>query len=228
MHCFAYHKISLAAFLLLTLISCGGPSTPTDTTPPTVVSTNPTNGAIDVPVSTQMGVTFSEDMDCTTLMAAGTFTLSPAVSGTVNCSGTSASIIPSANLAYNTSYTATITTAAQDLAGNALVSNYSWTFTTEKAISLSWSANRETAVNNTGGGYSVYYSTTPGFGINDAGVTTVDVPYVSGAQAPTNTIVSLTSGTYYFKVVAYSALNPPGSSGGSQSQPSTEMSIVVP
>jgi hypothetical protein len=50
---------------------------------------------------------------------------------------------PTANLAAGTTYTATITTAAQDLAGNALAgnqaalpatSNYVWTFTTSAAV----------------------------------------------------------------------------------------------
>lgn len=223
---YKYHRVLLAILLLLGLVSCGGSKIPPDTTPPTVILVSPADSATGVSVSTQVDATFSENMDCTTLVA-GVFTLD-SVGGTVSCSGNSASFIPSANLAYNTSYTATITTAAQDQAGNALASNYSWSFTTVQTISLSWNANRETAVNSAGGGYTVYYSTASGFSIGDTGVTTVDVPYVSGAQAPTSTAITLVSSTYYFKIVAYSALNPPGGSSGSQSQLSTEVTIAVP
>ncbi len=88
------------------------------------------------------------------------------------------------------------------------------------SISVSWNANRESAVNAPGGGYRVYYSTTPGFDIATANV--IDEPYVSGPSAHTSTTIQLASGTYYFKVVAYSALNSAGS------EPSQESSIVIP
>jgi hypothetical protein len=52
------------------------------------------------------------------------------VSGIVTYSGTTALFSPSANLLSNVVYTATITTGAKDLAGNSLVSNYIWSFTT--------------------------------------------------------------------------------------------------
>lgn len=95
-------------------------------------------------------------------------------------------------------------------------------------VSVNWNANRETAVNTTGGGYTVYYSTSAGFNIGDAGVTSIDVPYVSGALAPSAITVKLaTAGTYYFKIIAYSALNPPGGSSGSQSAVSAEISVTV-
>jgi len=103
-----------------------------DTTPPTVSSTTPVNLAIGVAVNAAISVTFSEAMDPLTVTAP-TFTvkagLTP-VSGTVNYSGTTATFTPTDNLAYSTSYTATVTTLAKDLAGNALASNYVWSFTT--------------------------------------------------------------------------------------------------
>lgn len=87
-------------------------------------------------------------------------------------------------------------------------------------VTVSWEQNRETAVNSLGGGYRVYYSTTENFNITNANV--VDVLYVSGPATPTSIIISLSSGTYYFKVVAYSNLNPSGSG------PSRETSVSVP
>ena len=45
-----------------------------------------------------------------------------------------ATLTPSTSLAYNTTYTATVTTGETDLAGNALTSNYVWTFTTAAMV----------------------------------------------------------------------------------------------
>ncbi len=101
---------------------------PTDTTPPTITSTNPSNNATGVSVSTSISATFSEAMDSSTINTS-TFTVS-GVSGTVTYSGNTATFTPSANLSYNTTYTATITTGVRDLAGNSMSSDYTWSFTT--------------------------------------------------------------------------------------------------
>ena len=86
-------------------------------------------------------------------------------------------------------------------------------------IRISWTANREAAVNSAGGGYKIHYSSTAGFSVPASNV--IDVPFVSGT-APTSANVTLASGRYYFKVVAYSALNTSGSA------PSTEATVLVP
>jgi uncharacterized repeat protein (TIGR02543 family) len=101
-------------------------------TPPTVSSTDPVNAATGVALNKQIAATFSKTMDASTITTA-TFTLMQGntfVSGTVSYVGTTATYKPSSNLAPNTLYTATITTGAKDLAGNALVNNYVWSFTT--------------------------------------------------------------------------------------------------
>jgi len=95
-------------------------------------------------------------------------------------------------------------------------------------VSISWNPNRETAVNTTGGGYKVYYSTSSGFSISDAGVSMVDVPFVAPPAAPTTTSLQLATGRYNFRVVAYSALTPHGGSGGSTSTPSNQIALTVP
>src|SRR5258705_10414770 len=71
-------------------------------------------------------------------LSTASFTLRPtaggaAVTGTVNVSSDTAMFVPSSNLAASTQYTATITTAAKDAAGNALAANYTWQFTTGAA-----------------------------------------------------------------------------------------------
>ncbi|MHB8853304.1 MAG: Ig-like domain-containing protein [Ignavibacteriaceae bacterium] len=104
-------------------------------TPPTVSSTNPLNNATNVALNQKVAATFSTTMDASTITTA-TFTLMQGtsfVAGTVSYSGTTATFAPGSNLAPNTVYTATITTGAKDLSGNALASNYVWTFTTGAA-----------------------------------------------------------------------------------------------
>src|SRR5205823_5125465 len=75
---------------------------------------------------------FSEPMDPLTATTV-TFILKQGttpVAGTVTYAGVTATFNPLNNLAPNTTYTATITTGAKDLAGNALPGNFVWNFTT--------------------------------------------------------------------------------------------------
>ena len=98
--------------------------------------TDPANGDTDVAINKKIAATFSEAMDPLTITTA-TFTLTgpgaTPVSGAVTYVGLVATFTPAANLAASTVYTATITTGAKDLAGNALASDYVWTFTTGAA-----------------------------------------------------------------------------------------------
>jgi hypothetical protein len=109
-----------------------------DVTPPTVISTDPANNATGVAINKKIAATFSEAMDPTTITSTK-FTLqqgTTSVSGTVTYAGTTAIFTPTSNLAATTTYTATITTGAKDLAGNALASNYVWSFTTAAAADV--------------------------------------------------------------------------------------------
>jgi hypothetical protein len=114
-----------------------------DTTPPTVSSTVPAASATGVAIGSDLTATFSEAMIPGTLSAT-TFTLAgpgaTEVAGVVSYTGTTATFNPSSDLAGSTVYTATITTGAQDLAGNALASNHVWTFTTAAVLPLGPSA----------------------------------------------------------------------------------------
>jgi hypothetical protein len=108
-------------------------------TVPTVTSTIPLNGAVGVPLNQIVSATFSTAMNPATLNSA-TFTLTgpgaTAVTGLVAYAsvGNTLTFTPSANLAANTLFTATITTGAQNLEGTALAANYVWTFTTGAAV----------------------------------------------------------------------------------------------
>ncbi|MDB5232679.1 MAG: hypothetical protein JWN76_3484 [Chitinophagaceae bacterium] len=100
---------------------------------PIVVSTDPANGATNVPLNKTITANFSTAMNAATIVAPGTFTIKQGannVAGVVTYAGTTATFKPAAALAPNTVYTGTITTAAKDVAGNAMSANYVWTFTT--------------------------------------------------------------------------------------------------
>lgn len=103
-----------------------------DVVVPTVTTTEPNNNAIGVSTNKVISIEFSEAMTATTINA-NTFTVTQggnAVAGTVAYSGTTATFTPTTPFTSNTGYTATITTGAKDLAGNALAANIAWSFTT--------------------------------------------------------------------------------------------------
>lgn len=108
-----------------------------DTAPPTVTRSYPVPGAPGVPTGISLTATFNEAMDpitvnttSFTLQASG-LPLGPVLPGTVTYVGLIATFNPDIDLDADTEYTATITTDAKNLAGNALASNHVWTFTTE-------------------------------------------------------------------------------------------------
>ncbi|MFH0871529.1 MAG: Ig-like domain-containing protein, partial [bacterium] len=135
-----YHLFMLILILSVFFITgCGGGENghwlPGDTIAPTVSSTVPANAATGVAINSAMAATFSEVMDPATITTT-TFTLqqgATAVSGAVTYAGVTAVFTPASNLAANTLFTATITTGVKDLAGNALASDYVWSFTTGAA-----------------------------------------------------------------------------------------------
>jgi hypothetical protein len=104
-------------------------------TQPTVTLTVPANLATNVPLNQIVSATFSKAMNPATINSA-TFTLTgtggASVSGLLAYAaiGNTLTFTPIANLTPSTLFTATITTGAKDLSGNALASNYVWTFTT--------------------------------------------------------------------------------------------------
>ena len=113
----------------------------TNASAPTVISTDPANAAINVPLNQKVAATFSTFMDPSTISAVGTFTLAEtiggaAVPGTVSYAGKTAVFTPTANLTASTQYTATITTAAKDLTGVAMAANFVWSFTTGIATNV--------------------------------------------------------------------------------------------
>lgn len=109
--------------------------------PPTITLTNPADLDTDVALNATVNATFSKAMDPLTLTTV-TFTVQPTgpplgalVLGAVTYDALTniATFTPTSPLTASTQYTATVTTAATDLAGNALASGLvpnPWTFTT--------------------------------------------------------------------------------------------------
>jgi hypothetical protein len=138
---FAMNKIGIAACLLVILgAGCGDPDknavnagSPLAT--PAVTSVTPLAGSTLVcPNTAIVSATFNKAMNPATINTS-TFTLSSgagAVAGTVSYVAATnvATFTPTATLAANTTFTATITTGAMDIFGNPLAANFTWTFTT--------------------------------------------------------------------------------------------------
>jgi len=106
----------------------------TTVAPPTVIATDPFTNETGVNVNKTITATFSRAMDPSTIISpATTFTLrqgTTVILGVVTYSGTIASFKPANALEAGRIYTATITTAAKDLAGIPIANNYVWSFTT--------------------------------------------------------------------------------------------------
>jgi fibronectin type 3 domain-containing protein len=104
----------------------------------TLPSISPANSATGVNISTNITATFSEDMDSSTINSS-TFNVRDNANNLVpgivsyNSSTRTATFDPSSNLGYLTTFIATVTTGVQDLAGNNLLSNMVWSFTTSSS-----------------------------------------------------------------------------------------------
>lgn len=123
---------------------------------PYVTSTDPKNGDINVQLDKVLLATFSKEMNVSTINST-TFTLMQGlipVTGDVSYDGAIARFKPLVNLLPGTLYTATITTGAKDLAGNALAANYVWSFTTAAAaqFTVALSSSPPEGGNTSGGG----------------------------------------------------------------------------
>lgn len=99
---------------------------------PVVSSTIPTNGAFGVPLNQVISVNFNEEMNPETIDLSSIIITAGdvVIPGTVTYSGLTATFTPSTRLTTNTLYTGRVTTAVKDEAGNALQTDFVWTFTT--------------------------------------------------------------------------------------------------
>jgi hypothetical protein len=171
-------KILCVTFLLLIFSAgCSDSSKPGAKTPPTAVSVGPASATAGSCPNTVVTVTFSKAMNPATLDAA-TFTLTAPgaapVTGAVSYAAGSdtATFTPSASLALNTIYTATITTGATDTFGNAMAADFVWSFTTGSTVCLA--------------GAPTVISSAPPNGSSGVCPNTVAIAGFSGAMNPTS------------------------------------------
>ncbi len=207
-----------------------GISVTVDNSAPDVNFTNPLDGAIHVAVTTTVDVVFSEDMDSSSVNTS-TFLLHDGTTytaGTVSYDSTTqtAIFIPAADLATDTTYTATVTTGVTDLAGNSIIQDKVWSFTTEAfatdatapstitdlsasdrtstSITLSWTAPGDDGSTGTATEYDIRYSTLPIVTPDDwaEAIQIVDEPYpLEAGNGQSYTVGSLSPETsYYFAI----------------------------
>lgn len=144
-------RLLCAALCLISACGFSGRGHDDPATTPTVLSSTPINGAIDVPLDGSVSATFSEAMDPATLTTS-TFTLTTgvppvAVPGMVIYANSTAVFWPAADLASDGVFTATISTEANSGSGVALAAQYAWSFTGDgvavggPAVTLGTAAN---------------------------------------------------------------------------------------
>jgi hypothetical protein len=196
-----------------------------DTTPPTVISTNPAAAAVGVCINKALNITFSEPMNPLTITTA-TITLATTsgtpVTGLVSYDVPTniATFTPNANLTGSpaTNYTATIEggiNGVKDTAGNALVVDYVTTFTTNASVCTTAPALGSAAGFGGFGGQATLTNTGLATVINgdigvDAASTTITGLRDSGGNVYTTTPNNngLVNGTIYTLTA------PPGSVAG--------------
>jgi formylmethanofuran dehydrogenase subunit C len=124
--------LPIAALLLPIALMTSCKDDDQDDGTPTVLETSPAKNATDVARNQMLTVTFSEDMDPSTITAS-TFTLNMgevSIDGEVLVTGDVATFTPSTTLAAGEDFTASISTAAKSATGMALQGMHEWNFST--------------------------------------------------------------------------------------------------
>lgn len=140
--------IGLLAALAVTACGGGGGSagsgtnasgtTATVATPLTVSATAPIDKSTGIALKTAVSATFNVKVEPVTIISpARAFTVKESLTGNevpgsvaMDATGATAIFTPKANLAANTQYVGTITTAAKNADGSTLARDYTWNFTT--------------------------------------------------------------------------------------------------
>lgn len=164
-------RIWLIPVLLATLVifGCKNPVVEGDVIPPTVISTLPADLSVDVARNRTVTATFSEAMDAATFDVVS-FTLTQGVlpvTAVVSYEDFVATLVPDADLDSGATYTATLTVAVKDVAGNAMEAAYAWSFTT--------------GVNLAAGPSPVYLGTAGDYvALSKTGISTTGVTAITG------------------------------------------------
>jgi hypothetical protein len=186
-----------------------GSSAP-DTTPPSVVSTNPANTSTGVATTISPSFTLSEALAASTVTSASAYVRQGTITipATVTYSNNTIVIDPTASLVANTAYSAVLTTAITDVAGNSLPGNYTINFTTAPLANVppTVSAGVDQTITLPTANVTMAGTATD----SDGTIATTTWSKVSGPTAftitsPTSlttTITGLSVGTYVFRLTA--------------------------
>ncbi len=176
-----------------------------DTEAPMVTFTDPAGNDVAVPTGTKIRAAFDEAMNPATIDSE-TFTVTRAgvpVDGVVAYGNQIATFVPSSALAANSTFTATITTGVEDVAGNALAIHYQWSFSTSDApptVSFTDPADMDVAVPVSASIHAAFSApmdpatiTTATFTVSQGGMSVPGVVSYSGLSAtftPTNALAA--------------------------------------
>jgi glucose/arabinose dehydrogenase len=178
-----------------------------DTTPPTVVSVTPPNGAAAIGVGTAPVITFSEPVvpgSAITLAIDG----GAVVTTTASVAGSSVTLNHAAALATATTYRITATTGVTDVAGNPMAATFTSTFTTAAApdttpptvVSVNPVSAATAVAVTTAPTITFSESVVPGSAITlavNGGATFATTPSVSGGVVTLNHATPLAPATVY-------------------------------
>lgn len=190
-----------------------------DTTPPTVTTRSPAPGASGVSTATTVTATFNESIDPATINGT-TVELRNAsnalVTATVsyNAATKTATLLPSAALANNATYTATLKGGAtdpriKDIAGNALAANAVWSFSTAATADTTppTVTGRTPAANATGISPATSVTATFSEALNAATVTATTFELRNAGNTLVPASVSYNAATLTATLTPTSALN---------------------
>lgn len=162
----------------------------TTDTPPFVIANVPLKNAVNVALNSNISVTFSESMKPSSINTSSflvTHAGSP-VSGTIIYDNAVATFTPTSALRAATLYTVTITNNVEDSAGNSMLVNHFWTFTTDAAPTVTSTSPIDNAT---------------GVALNKKITATFSVP-MNSATLTTNSFIVKQGNTSITGVISYS------------------------
>lgn len=127
---------AVAIAMVTIFMGCSSDDSNPENSSPSLTTSDPENNAISVERNKVITIEFSEAMDPKTINSTSFSVMegSNSVAGTVIYSGTTASFIPTNSLMASTTYTATLTVDAKNIAGIAIKRNEVWSFTTSGSV----------------------------------------------------------------------------------------------
>lgn len=173
---------------------------------PAVISTSPGPGATNVALNDVITVTFNKPINPATINSSS-FKINGTIPlvGTISYSGVTATFVPTNALPVNTTFVGTVSTAVQDLDGNALQQDYIWTFSTGSTIRPKVATTSPTP-NETNVALNKIVEATFNMPMNPATITTSSFTLKQGTNVVPGT-VTYNANTAFFKPTSALTVN---------------------